>query len=352
MGRVWRGHDQLLDREVAIKEILLPDGLAPEQRHELVERAMREARAAARLHHPGIITVHDVVLHGGKPWIIMEFISGRSLAQTIARTGKLDWVQVARIGAALADALAHAHAAGIVHRDLKPDNVLLDGHRVVITDFGIARILDASLRLTASSVLVGTPQYMPPEQLDGQEVKAPGDLWALGATLYAAVEDRPPFDGSSLSAVWAAILTRPLPTPQHAGPLGPVLVDLMSKAPEQRPSARTAGTRLTALQHSHRPAQPGRLSPCRGRHGHHSRPGSGRFPGGAHGDFLGSTAAASRTGHFTFSVHGTVFPCGRGAPCRCLCYRFQSGRGLASHMRLLRQPYALGLDRLRPCAAP
>lgn len=248
MGRVWRGHDQLLDREVAVKELLLPDGLTAEQRHELVERAMREARAAARLSHPSIVVVHDVVLHDGKPWIIMELISGYPLDQAIARSGKLDWMQVARIGAALADALAHAHAAGIVHRDLKPANVLLSGSRVVITDFGIARILDASLRLTSSAVIVGTPQYMPPEQLDGNPVKTPGDMWALGATLFAAVEGHPPFDGPSLSAVWAAILTRPLPAPQHAGPLGPVLADLMSKVPDQRPEAHTAAARLTALQ--------------------------------------------------------------------------------------------------------
>lgn len=249
MGRVWRAHDQLLDREVAVKEILLPDGLTAEQRHELVLRARREAQAAARLTHRCIVTVHDVVQYGGKPWIIMEFISGHSLDQAIAHAGKLDWMQAAGIGAALADALAHAHAAGIVHRDLKPANVLLSGSRVVITDFGIARILDASLRLTASASLVGTPQYMPPEQIDGNPVEAPGDMWALGVTLFTAVEGHPPFDGPSLSAVWAAILTRPLPAPQHAGPLGPILADLMSKAPDQRPQAHTAVARLTALQH-------------------------------------------------------------------------------------------------------
>jgi serine/threonine protein kinase len=253
MGRVWRGHDQLLDREVAVKEVVLPDNLTAGQRDDLVERAMREARAAARLNHPGIITVHDVVLHDGKPWIVMEFVSGQSLAQTITRSGKLDWGRVAAIGAVMADALAHAHAAGIVHRDLKPDNVLLAGQRVVITDFGIARILDAASRLTSSAVLVGTPQYMPPEQLNGEQVQAPGDLWALGATLYAAVEGRPPFDGPTLSAIWAAILTRPLSPPEHAGRLASILNDLMSKVPEQRPDARTTAAHLTALQHSDSP---------------------------------------------------------------------------------------------------
>lgn len=247
MGRVYRGHDQLLDREVAVKEVMLPDSLTAEQRADLVERAMREARAAARLSHPGIITVYDVVLHDGKPWIIMEFISGQSLAQAIARSGKLDWGRVSEIGAAMADALAHAHTAGIVHRDLKPDNVLLSGQRVVITDFGIARILDAASRLTSSTVLVGTPQYMPPEQLEGEQVQSPGDLWSLGATLYTAVEGRPPFDGPTLSAIWAGILTRPLPSPEHAGPLAPMLNDLMSKMPAQRPDARTTAARLTAL---------------------------------------------------------------------------------------------------------
>jgi serine/threonine protein kinase len=248
MGRVWRAHDQLLDREVAVKEIFLPDGLATEERREIVDRAMREAQAAARLNHRGIVTVHDVVLHGGRPWIIMELISGHSLDQAIAGTARLDWVKVTEIGATLADALAHAHAAGIVHRDLKPGNVMLSGSRVVITDFGIARMLDASVRLTASAAIIGTPQYMPPEQLDGHPVQAPGDMWALGATLYTAVEGHPPFDGPSLTAIWAAILTRPLPAAQHAGPLGPVLAELMARAPDQRPEAHVAAARLTALQ--------------------------------------------------------------------------------------------------------
>ena len=250
MGRVWHGHDQVADREVAVREVMLPDGLTAEQRDDLVERAMHEARAAARLNHQGIITVYEVVLHGEKPWIIMEFVPGYSLAQAIAHSGKLDWGWVAEIGALMADALAHAHAAGIVHRDIRPDNVLLAGQRVVITDFGIARILDAAARLTSSAALFDTPQYMPPEQLGREQLQAPGDLWALGATLYAAVEGRPPFDGPTLSDIWTAILTRPLTPPEHAGPLAPILDDLMSKRPEQRPDARTAAASLTALQPS------------------------------------------------------------------------------------------------------
>ncbi|MFJ4217332.1 serine/threonine-protein kinase, partial [Streptomyces hydrogenans] len=195
MGRVWRGLDQqLFGREVAIKEILFPPGMNEADREALLRRFTGEARAAVTLSHPGVITVHDVVEHRGAPVIVMELIRGRSLAAEIRDHGRLPVRRVAEIGAAVLDALTEAHAARIVHRDIKPDNVLLARDRVVLTDFGIAHLADATTKLSHSGIVIGTPQYMPPEQLDGKRPTPANDLWALGATLYHAVEGRPPFE--------------------------------------------------------------------------------------------------------------------------------------------------------------
>ncbi|MGI8335016.1 protein kinase domain-containing protein [Actinomadura scrupuli] len=253
MGRVWRGHDEVLDREVAVKQVLFPYGLPEEQRESLIGRMLREARAAARLNHPGIVTVHDVVEHDGVPAIVMELLTGVSLGTAIEREGRLPPERVAGIGVAMLDALREAHAAGIVHRDLKPDNVLLAGRRIVITDFGIAGMADATA-LTVSGAVMGTPRYMAPEQIEGKPATAASDLWSLGATLYTAVEGRPPFAGPTLTSLYAAILTQGPRPPERAGPLTPALAGLLVKNPDDRATAeQTARALAWAMSALHSP---------------------------------------------------------------------------------------------------
>jgi serine/threonine protein kinase len=247
MGRVWRAHDETLDRPVAIKEIVLPEGLPPDERFRMLERVKREARLAARLHHPNIVGVHDIIDRGGAPVIVMEFIDGPSLAAWIRENGPLPWQNVVNMAIAVLDALSHAHAAGIVHRDLKPDNIVISGSRAVLTDFGIARLLDGNTALTAPGTVLGTPSYMAPEQIEGREVTTASDLWSLGATLYAAVEGHPPFGGQTMTEVCMAILTRPLPPPRNAGGLEPVLNALLMKDPAARPSAAATSQYLASL---------------------------------------------------------------------------------------------------------
>ncbi|MDD9381172.1 ABC transporter substrate-binding protein [Streptomyces sp. ZAF1911] len=251
MGRVWRGVDQqLFGREVAVKEILFPAGLDDGDRATLLRRFTGEARAAVTLSHPGIITIHDVVEHHGSPVIVMEFVRGQSLAAAIREQGRLPVRRVAEIGAALLGALTEAHDARIIHRDIKPDNVLLTKDRVVLTDFGIAHLADATTKLSRSGTVIGTPHYMPPEQLEGRHPTPANDLWALGATLYHAVEGRPPFEADGLHALAVAVFTRPHRPPTHAGLLAPVLDALLTKDPAERVGAAEAAELLASALRS------------------------------------------------------------------------------------------------------
>ncbi|WP_119730170.1 WD40 repeat domain-containing serine/threonine protein kinase [Thermomonospora amylolytica] len=244
MGSAWRARDERLRREVAVKQLKLPPGLSDEARARRVGWMEREARTAGMLRHRGIVTVHDQVTdEHGLPWIVMELVPGRSLDQVVKDGGRLPVEQVARIGAQVADALAVAHAAGIVHRDIKPANILLDGDQAVLTDFGIAA-LDGATTLTPAGALIGTPAYMAPEQVNGQEATPASDVWSLGATLYFAVEGRPAFTGPTTAALLMAVSGGRSAPMVHAGPLRPVLRDLMTKSPARRPTAAQTATML------------------------------------------------------------------------------------------------------------
>jgi hypothetical protein len=234
MGTVWRAADTLLRRDVAVKEVILPPGMAPSDRDAMYERTLREARAAAALQHPAVVQVYDVVHEAGRPWIVMELLDARSLADMIIEDGPVAPRAVAKIGIALLGALEVAHAIGVLHRDVKPANVLIctDG-RCVLTDFGVAR-MPTDVQLTTPGMVLGSPHFISPERAMGQDFGPPSDLFSLGVTLYTAVEGRPPFDkGDPIETMHAVVEDPPAP-PTRAGALTQVLFGLLEKDPSRR----------------------------------------------------------------------------------------------------------------------
>src|SRR5829696_1132675 len=236
MGVVWRAQDAVLGREVAVKEVVFPPTMAEEERRPAQARVMREARAAARLNHPGAVTLYDVVQDRGGTFIVMELVDAPTLADLVREQGPLPVERVAEIGAQVAGALEAAHRAGIVHRDVKPGNVMV-GERgtAKLADFGIAS-LQGDPQLTSTGLVIGSPAYMAPEQARGEESGPPADFWALGATMFYAVEGEPPFDRGTSIATLAAVVNNPPRTPTRAGALTPLITGLLAKDPGSRPS--------------------------------------------------------------------------------------------------------------------
>jgi hypothetical protein len=244
MGTVWWAHDEVEDREVAVKEVHLPPSLDHRERMNLLRRTDREALAAGRLRHPGLIAIYDMVIEESRPYLIMEYVAARSLEDVFVDDGPISPRRVAEIGVQLLAALRAAHDAGIVHRDVKPSNVLLEtSGRVVLTDFGIATY-DGATTLTQTGSFMGSPAYVAPEVARGEPASPASDLWSLGATLYAAVEGRPPYDHETAMATLSALVTSEPDPPLRAGPLRPVLEGLLTKEPARRLGAGHAAELL------------------------------------------------------------------------------------------------------------
>lgn len=253
MGKVWRAHDELLSRTVAVKELTAGLYVAEADRAVLHARTKKEARAAARIAHPAVVTVHDVFEHDDRPWIVMEYIDGPSLAEAAKAAGRIEPREAARIGLHVLGALRAAHAVGVLHRDVKPGNVLLakDG-RVLLTDFGIAAI-EGDSSITRTGELVGSIDYLAPERVTGGAPDPASDLWSLGATLYTAVEARSPFRRTSPISSLQAVVNDEPPALRQAGPLGAVITALLRKDPAQRPSAAEAERMLVQAMEGREP---------------------------------------------------------------------------------------------------
>ncbi|WP_203182040.1 serine/threonine-protein kinase [Streptomyces pratensis] len=247
MGTVWRAVDETLGRTVAVKELRFPSAIDEDEKRRLITRTLREAKAIARIRNTSAVTVYDVVDEDDRPWIVMELIEGKSLAEVIREDGTLTPRRAAEVGLAILDVLRSAHREGILHRDVKPSNVLIseDG-RVVLTDFGIAQV-EGDPSVTSTGMLVGAPSYISPERARGHKPGPPADLWSLGGLLYASVEGRPPYDKGSAIATLTAVMTEPVEPPADAGGLEEVIYGLLAKDPEQRLDDAGARVLLNAV---------------------------------------------------------------------------------------------------------
>ncbi|MFE0201718.1 protein kinase [Streptomyces sp. NPDC058985] len=250
MGTVWRAEDETLGRTVAVKELRFPGNIDEEEKRRLITRTLREAKAIARIRDSGAVTVYDVVEEDDRPWIVMELVEGKSLAEAIREDGLLEPKRAAEVGLAVLDVLRSAHREGILHRDVKPSNVLIseDG-RVVLTDFGIAQV-EGDPSITSTGMLVGAPSYISPERARGHKPGPAADLWSLGGLLYAAVEGTPPYDKGSAIATLTAVMTENLEEPKNAGPLRDVIYGLLNKDPAHRLDDAGARAMLTKVIHA------------------------------------------------------------------------------------------------------
>ena len=244
MGTVWLAEDDVLSRQVAVKEVSPPADMTDREREQLRERTLQEARTAARLSHPNVVTIYDVVEDDGRPWIVMELVPSRSLRDLVDAEGPMTPQHAAAVGLQILAALSAAHALGIMHRDVKPGNVLIDaGGRAVLADFGIARTQD-SPALTTSGMIVGSPSYIAPERARGERGGPESDLWSLGATLYALVEGRPAYDRPGALPTLMAVVNEDPDPPSRAGALWPVIRGLLDHFPSRRLGPAEAGRML------------------------------------------------------------------------------------------------------------
>jgi eukaryotic-like serine/threonine-protein kinase len=245
-GTVWRARDTTLGRTVAVKEIRVPDELSPDERQRARRRVLYEARAAARLDHPGAVVVHDVLDGDDRLHLVMELVDAPTLRERVERDGPLPDEDAAAVGLELLDVIATAHERGIVHRDIKPSNIfVLDGGGVKLADFGIAALTGES-SLTRTGTALGSPSYLAPEQAQGETAAPPADLWGLGASLYYAVEGVPPFDrGNAVATVHAVVHDEPRSV-RRASTIAPLLHGLLAKRPDHRPSLEEVREQLEA----------------------------------------------------------------------------------------------------------